>query len=191
MDGNLADGNDGRVLAAGERFRADDAFGGSREGIATQRHGRGAGMVRMTGQGDGKPGLASDGRDGGGGLVEFLQHPALLDVEFDVAACAARRVVDGGGVFVPAFGREGVGNGFSISVRRSQGGCIQRSNDRAGTEVGCLKSHAFLVGKSEDMNGKRQRDILLSEHFQGGYRRNDAKRSVIFSCIDHGIVMRA
>jgi hypothetical protein len=96
-------------VGAGEGFGAEDAFGRAGEGIAPEGHGRGAGVVGVTGEGDGEAGLAGDGGDGGGGLVELFEDTALLDVEFDVAAGAVGRIVYGRGVVVPAFGGEGGG----------------------------------------------------------------------------------
>ena len=116
VDGDFADGDDSGGVGAGEGFGAEDAFGRASEGITPEGHGSGAGVVGVAGEVDGEAGLAGDGGDGGSGLVELFEDATLLDVEFDVAERALRRVVDGGGVLVPAFGSEGGGEGDAVDV---------------------------------------------------------------------------
>jgi hypothetical protein len=99
----------------GNRRTGSQAWGSFAEGIFYAIL-LAAGVVGVAGEGDGEAGLAGDGGDGGGGLVELFEDATLFDVEFDVAASALRRVVDGSGVLVPAFSGEGGGEGDAVDV---------------------------------------------------------------------------
>ncbi len=86
-----ADGGDELGVAGGVALDLDDPLRGGGEGVVAQRHGRGAGVVGLAGEGEVQTRLADDGFDDGEEASCGFEHGALLDVDLDARRrCAAR-----------------------------------------------------------------------------------------------------
>jgi hypothetical protein len=130
----------------------------------------------------------SDGDDDAGGLVRFLQHAALFDVELDVAAAFGRGVADGSDLRRGALAGDGLLDGDPRGVFCCESFRVERGGDAAAAEVGGLETDAFIVGKCEQVDGVGEVGFLLPEGVQGGERGDDAEGAVVFPGTDDGVV---
>ena len=144
-------------------------------------------MIGVSGDGDREAGLPHDAGDDAGGFVGFFEGAALFDMKFDIAEGGAWGVAEDFGLVVPTEGGEDEGEGLAFRVFAGKGSVVEFADDAAAAQVGGLKADPFFVGKSEDVNGKREGDLLSGEDFESGEGTDDAKGAVILSGVDDGV----
>ena len=187
----LADGGDEGGGGLRDFFNGKDGLGGSGEGVASQVHGGGSGVVGVAGNGDREASLPHDAGDDAGGFVGFFEDAALFDMELDVTEGGAGRVAENFGLVVPTEGGEDEGEGLAFRVFAIESAVVEVADDAATAEVGSLKADAFFVGEGEHVDGNGEGDALLGEDFEGGQGADDAERTIILSGIDDGVDMGA
>ena len=165
----------------------EDGFGGSSEGVASHRHGGGAGVVSVAGEGDEQASLPHDAGDNAGGLIGLLEYAALFDMKLDVAEGEAGVVLDDFCLVVPTGGSEDEGERLTVSVLTIESAVVEFTNDAAAAKIGGLKADPFLVGEGENVDWERKGDVLLGEDFESGEGTDDAEGTIVFSRINDGV----
>ena len=163
MGGDAADRSDQLGVVGGVALDFDDPLRGGGEGVAAQRHGRGAGVVGLAREGELEARLANDGLDHGERGVTFFEHRTLLDVDLERGEGIGReRAGDGDAVGVEAEGSavgevtDGIGDGDALRVgagemlRRELADGGQRGEEREA------EAHAFLFGEGNELDVEGQ-----------------------------------
>jgi len=172
----LTDGGDA-IGCVGQRRIADaqHQVGGALQGVAAQRHRRGAGMGGLAARTAFEPAHPLSRGHHPDGVARYLQHRPLLDMELQEAVPVARRAWRAAAVADPL---QRIGEGAPLIVTYSIRFLLRHCTgiDRRG-HGGGAEARAFFVGPVDDFDRTRRLDAPVVErahHFEAGQHAEHA-----------------
>ncbi len=189
MRGNAADRRDQLRVVGGVALHFDDPLRGGGERVAAQRHGGGAGVVGLAGEGELEARLADDGFDDGERGIALFEDRTLLDVDLDSREGVGREGAgDGDAVGVEAEVADGVGDGnaFGVGAGEMLGRELAGGGQRG--EKGKAEANALFFREGDELDVEGQR--CGAELLDGSEAEQNAQRAVEGSGVEDGVDVR-